>query len=536
MSITVGLDFGTHQTKVCIENAANPAQKIYEFFEFEDSNGTKTVLFPSIVQINLDDTVSYGFVDELKCKLLSKKNIPPFIDIPSEPLCPLPDKPATIPYTPKPGNAPKPKKPLLKNIINLLNIKDSTKKSYRKWEEDCRNIDEVNEANLSAWETQCAEINEVNIKKQKQHDRKRKAKYAEYLDSLRSNGNKFEKMSFRYFKIASFYNVSWEHEIKPEIISVWYLTYVLFKIQNVFGQDFYTQMGIPSSIEKKLTEKQENTAYKILLAANHLIRHYINIENYLGAKYTELLQHTHLINYSQKDLDYFGINIIPEAFAGLLSVTQQGKLGRGLHLLIDIGGGTTDVALFTINKDKPNIHIVSSFNQGLNYIFRVYLNSNPALEIEQVQELFMTTQRGFENAIDAFCNKTNDSSIQIITKIKEEFNKKPHGHDISKLWKAMQDQPIVYCGGGAMYPPLRIQTEFFNDVKLINKEYLNIPYIKNENIDEHIYTILATSYGLSIQQEEKLQMTDITELFDNLQTNKDKEQVDWRMDHQNYED
>ena len=54
MSYTVGLDFGTHQTKVCIEDASNPAQKIYEFFEFEDLNGNKSVLFPSIVQINND--------------------------------------------------------------------------------------------------------------------------------------------------------------------------------------------------------------------------------------------------------------------------------------------------------------------------------------------------------------------------------------------------------------------------------------------------------------------------------------------------
>lgn len=56
MNLTVGLDFGTHQTKVCIEDATNPAQKIYEFFEFKNPFGKASVLFPSIVQINEDDT------------------------------------------------------------------------------------------------------------------------------------------------------------------------------------------------------------------------------------------------------------------------------------------------------------------------------------------------------------------------------------------------------------------------------------------------------------------------------------------------
>ena len=67
MCYTVGLDFGTHQTKVCIEDASNPSQKNYEFVEFTDLTGKSTVLFPSIVQIHQDNTVSYGFIKENLC-------------------------------------------------------------------------------------------------------------------------------------------------------------------------------------------------------------------------------------------------------------------------------------------------------------------------------------------------------------------------------------------------------------------------------------------------------------------------------------
>ena len=69
MGYTIGFDLGTHQTKICIENSDNPTEKVYEFLEFERPDETRTVLFPSIVQINNDDTLSYGFIDDTKCKI-----------------------------------------------------------------------------------------------------------------------------------------------------------------------------------------------------------------------------------------------------------------------------------------------------------------------------------------------------------------------------------------------------------------------------------------------------------------------------------
>ena len=62
--ITVGLDFGTHQTKLCIEDKADINNPIYSFFPFEDLEGKKNIILPSIIQINKDNTLSYGFVDK----------------------------------------------------------------------------------------------------------------------------------------------------------------------------------------------------------------------------------------------------------------------------------------------------------------------------------------------------------------------------------------------------------------------------------------------------------------------------------------
>ena len=68
--IKIGLDFGTHQTKICIQKTPDEGhgEPSYEFFSFDDPEGEKSYFLPSIVQINQDDTLSYGFVDRSKEK------------------------------------------------------------------------------------------------------------------------------------------------------------------------------------------------------------------------------------------------------------------------------------------------------------------------------------------------------------------------------------------------------------------------------------------------------------------------------------
>ena len=76
--IKIGLDFGTHQTKVCVQRTPDEGHghPIYEFFKFKDLKGNDSYFLPSIVQINDDDTLSYGFVDP---KRERTKNLRPII-------------------------------------------------------------------------------------------------------------------------------------------------------------------------------------------------------------------------------------------------------------------------------------------------------------------------------------------------------------------------------------------------------------------------------------------------------------------------
>lgn len=52
--IRVGLDFGTHQTKICIQRTPDEGHGVpeYEFFKFIDQKGNEQFFIPSVVQIN----------------------------------------------------------------------------------------------------------------------------------------------------------------------------------------------------------------------------------------------------------------------------------------------------------------------------------------------------------------------------------------------------------------------------------------------------------------------------------------------------
>ena len=99
MDITLGLDFGTHQSKLCMSYMPNN-ETIYEFVEFPLSDGTKSVLIPSLIQINKDDTIRIGSVDRATCAM---RPVPP----PEKPV--FPPRPETVfPEEPDRTLPPKP--------------------------------------------------------------------------------------------------------------------------------------------------------------------------------------------------------------------------------------------------------------------------------------------------------------------------------------------------------------------------------------------------------------------------------------------
>ena len=532
MSYTVGLDFGTHQTKVCIEDASNPAQKIYEFVEFTDLNGNNTVLLPSIIQLNEDDTLSYGFTDESRCKMASLNSPEPELKLPKEPIRELPEKPAlnVIP--------PRPKKPALKghSLRDQITLQKNYERQLTNWEKACAEGELSNNQLLLEWEDECQALENDYAYDCVEYAAACAKARKEFVQAYRTwqHNNQPQKQIFRYFKLATFTSQERAHTIKPEQLSTWYLTFVLFKVREKIGIDFYTQMGVPFSISKFESATQKKIALRILVAANKLMDYYEVSENFLKATVVELNTITSISTFEEKEIIEYGLNVLPEAFAGLTSVTQQGKLSRGMHLLADIGGGTTDIAFFTITSQKlPDVHAVLSIPKGLNYIFEEYMKSNNESSIEKIQMEFSNSQLGFESSITSYHSELTKKSSKLIQRIEQEFcdRKSFHGLPLSRLRTALEKRPLVFCGGGALYDSMRVPLHTFTDVMLINKELLNIPNVKNTTIKNQIFPMLATSYGLSIQLENEIAMTRIEEVFVHLNKDEEDQGDSWHNEH-----
>lgn len=520
MDITLGLDFGTHQSKLCLSYMPNNEQ-IYEFLEFAKPDGGKTFLLPSIIQINKDDTISIGFVDKDNCKANSTP-------APQEPT--FPEEPSSeLPPRPKKTYPDKPKEEKLdwkEQLSALSKGKTKNQELIEKWEKRCREIDKKWEVDYYKWLDTCEEIEEAHKNWQALVDDMQRD-YESKVSAWKSHKDQLQY--FRYFKLASFSNLySWdsEHVLDSDTLSIWYLAYLMLivkqRVSDMFNESFEEsvsiQMGIPSSLNTNLSKQIEYKACKLLVAARRLMDYFSSPEEFCTYKYHELLEITQIPSENIKETaEEYGFVVIPEAYAGLKSLTHRKRLRHGdMHLLVDIGGGTTDVAFFTVNDTlEPNIHCVKSFHRGLNYVFDNFCREHPEYSISDAQELFASNQNQFSNGIKAYTEELDAQLSQMLEHIIHEFlvEAGQKGYNQSALTDAMTGRPIVYCGGGSMYQDMRIRSRYFTDIKIVDKNMLSIPNLRNTNVDESLFTILATSYGLSIAMLGEIEMMDTAALF-----------------------
>lgn len=521
MSLVIGFDLGTHQTKICVQDATNPAEKTYHFLEFEIPDGTKTVLFPSVVQINKDHTISYGFINEDDVLFFKKDcgSKPELIllEEPDEPKYPsfkhskLPAKPKFDPWT-----------------DNLKKLKGE-KTDLELWETECENI-KNREKRL--WERECAYIKktyESTLSDIKNKNEKIRKEYQARLSDWKKNSIP-EKLLFRYFKLHALTGVGeWHHNyVKSKDICVLYITYILLILKNKYGDDFSIQFGVPCGAAHTQRDKAiTKRTYEVFIAASDLADNFNDIDEYLSTPFEEIFP---LIEYKSINTDLINqyyFDDIPEAFAGLVAVTLQKKLGDGFHLLVDIGGGTTDVAIFCVDKDNkdknkllPNVLHVSSFPKGINFILQE-ASKDEKLLIEEIQDMFHYNPKAslFKGAISNYRSELAKHSKSIIKRLEESFMSSYSHHErkLEELRNVMKGQPIIFGGGGGTFKVLQTSLHPFSDIRQINKSMLGIRNLVTTDISEDIFTILSTSYGLASFEksyESEIKCTDIAVAFE----------------------
>lgn len=369
--ITVGLDFGTHQTKVCLEHKEG-VECEYEFFKFEDKNGIKQYTLPSIISRTKDGKLEYGYINE------------------------NPD----------------------------------------------------------------AQI-------------------------------------IRYFKQGAFCTATDVNLSHDDAIyySIWYIAYILFDLEEKYGQEFTIQMGAPADSEH--IESVRRIAVSIIASAYRLVEEVFknNKNEFLTTRYFTLKSKTEIVPYSSEIKATYGLLVFPEAYACLKPLTENGKISRGMSLMVDIGGGTTDISFFTIENNVPQVYDFFSINKGLNYLTGYVVNEKDRRtdsNVKSISEIDYRKKQIFSEEINKKCKS-------LVKSLQDELRKQT-GLKVERLMDALQNRPIIYCGGGSTFRMLHYSYGGFRDIKLISHQEWDKKSVKDikDVIDKGLCPILSTAYGLAI--------------------------------------
>lgn len=326
----------------------------------------------------------------------------------------------------------------------------------------------------------------------------------------------FDGKIIRYFKQGAFRTSSPDKFMTQEqamYYSVWFVAYILFDLENVFGQNFSIQMGAPTDSSHVSTAK--HIATRIIVSAYTLVEDVFgqDKQKFLDTDYDTLVEKTKLIDYSQEIKDEYGLLVFPEAYACLKPLISQKKIARGMSLMVDIGGGTTDISFFTVEKGVPQVYDFFSLNKGLNYLTRAderiifSMDSN----VKNQSEIDYSRRENYTKEIQHVCYNIRNKLIQ-------EFKRQTSLHQ-DRLFDALKNRPLVYCGGGSTFPILRIAYAGYNDMKQISEKEWDTKSIVqlSEIMNSGLCPILSTAYGLAISTEhDNIKMKPLRDIFENI--------------------
>ncbi len=495
--ITIGLDFGTHQTKVCVEDKADVNNPIYSFFPFYDLDGGKNIILPSIIQINNDNTLSYGFVDKHKCKYGKKFFIGGAFKFPQRSNIPQDEE---LPMPPKPSILRQPAPLSQSGREHYAANYDRARKSY--------------ETQLTLWKhsVQAQRIKrEHQIKEMEEAYQNELREWYKWQNSSQTN----HRLIFRYFKQSTFSDYKWNCYQSSTYLSVWYLSYILFLLEEKYGQDFAIQMGIPTGSDNFEQKKQK--AVSILLTAYHLVEEVFqcNLQRFLSTPIQELESLTKFVSYSKEKKFEYGLLVFPEAYAGLKSLTNQKKIEHGMSLMVDVGGGTTDMTFFTVEEDKPKIYDYSSIPFGLNFIVET---ANPNLQdkFESTLDLNCISEQKLKPAINQYYQNLQNACRALLSRLERSFERT--GFPIFKLRNALQNRIVIYSGGGSTFEVLRKPVSSFSDIIHISPKVWEGMTIDEIEAYLPLCPIISTALGLSIsEQDDNVILSTVDEMFKHLE-------------------
>lgn len=476
--IKIGLDFGTHQTKICIKKTPDEGHGLpeFEFMKFSDLKGDSYFFIPSVIQINKDDTLSYGFIDP--------KNEKEQVD-----------------------------RPTLRKVrpLEILDPEEDAEDLYNKYSPNAGyDINAVNAIRNM--------ISLRNSIERKRYDEEMEAANTEYEKAMEQFLH--HRNVFRYFKQATFAEYPWEAKIDPKILCVWYLAYIIFLLEERFDEGFSINLGVPT--DDKTFLLKSHLGVQVLRSAYYLVEEVYqrDIDSFLNDKITSLVEKTKLFPYSDEDKEDYEINIFPEAYASLIGLTSRGKLSPGMSINADIGGGTTDISFFVVHDGIPKIYKYWSIPCGLNYIAE-------RSGFDYSEGDFM--HEAHQDIIDKFNKKKEDLVYNLVQELIVLLRKWNTGIDKSSLSRALKDRILVYNGGGSSYPSIATPIFYFSDVKTVNSSLWTDEIMQDKEKVMKLASLLTTSFGLSVSEDDSdVVLCDFNSLFKehSRDNSNEKEEID----------
>lgn len=471
--IRIGLDFGTHQTKICVQRTPDEGhgEPNYEFFKFVDLQGNYTYFLPSVIQINNDDTLSYGFVDETRRK--------------SEP------------------EPPHKESVTLEEVFDVAYMADGL---YREYSTD-KNTPEDKQVLEKMLQIRLQNIKARNNLRLKESERQYEKEFKDYKDA--SN-------VFRYFKQATFIGGEWNRvtSISNRTLCIWYLAYVIFLLEKEYDTNFSINMGVP--VDEVTYDANKRLAVEILASSYYLVEDvYKNdFDSFLNEKVDNLLKKTENRRFSQELKEEYWINIFPEAYASLIALTSRGKLPTGMSLTADIGGGTTDISFFTIEDGNPMIYKFWSIPRGLNYVAA-------RSGFDYAEGDFQ--RRANQDVIDKYNRKKHELVYNLVRDLQRKIQDET-SIPVQNLRDALKDRIIVYSGGGSTFSFLTKPIDTFTDIRVIDSTVWNEENVKDKASISKLSALLTTAYGLSVSKSDtEVKLKSYSSLFAHLPKKFEKE-------------
>ena len=391
--ITVGLDFGTHQTKVCIEDKQG-AETHYKFQKYEDLNGRKQYTLPSVIYIDDNGLIQYGFSPEGKnCKVIR----------------------------------------------------------YFKQAVFCN----YDSPNMKLWE-------------------------------------------------AAYY-------------TIWYLSYILFGLEEEYGQNFTIQMGAPTDSAR--LDDAKAIAVSLIVSAYRLVEEVFKNDKakFLNCSYDQWIELTKVVRYSDKIKDDFGLLVFPEAYACLKPMVGRGKVSTGMSLIIDIGGGTTDISFFTIENGQPQVYDFFSVDKGLNFLTGIDSMSSEEPPSNRIIKKHTTV---LYSEILRLCTNLTER-LKVEFKCQTEL-------EVRRLTDALKNRPLIYTGGGSTFREVLYPYNDFKELHTISYDNWKSKLFDDKSIfsDSSLCPVLSTAYGLSISvATDEIKKKPLRDIFENIRGAKEESEV-----------